>query len=151
MKISTAKKTIEIVSIAVLRGGTPVVIAIEFIKGAFFSSQRKVPTWSVTQSNVLEWVPRICAQFWVLQKTPILLASIKRYIHRTLEFTRRRLIRVICLPESSREQESYNQEQAEYTRLRFGSRSRSSDFFASHFTILIVSIQSTRICFGIRC
>ena len=151
MKISTAKKTIEIVSIAVLRADTPVVIAIVLIKGAFFSSQRKVPTWSVTQSNVLEWVPRICAQFWILQKTPILLASIKRSIHRTPEFTRRRLIRVICLRESSREQESYNQEQAEYTSLRFGSRSRPSDFFASHFTILTISIQSTRVGFGIRC
>jgi hypothetical protein len=102
VKISTAKKTIEIVSIAVLRAGTPIVIAIVFIKGAFFSSQRKVPTWSVTQRNVLEWVPRICAQFWVLQKTPILLASIQRYIDRTLEVSHR-LMRVICLPESRRE------------------------------------------------
>jgi hypothetical protein len=150
VKISAAQKTIEIVSIAVLRAGAPVVIAIVFIKGAFFSSQRKVPTWSVTQSNVLERVPRICAQFWVLQKTPILFASIQRYMDRTPEFTRRPLMRVTCLPESSREQ-SYNQEQAEYTCLRFGSRSRSSDFFASDFTVLIISIQSTRICFGIRC
>jgi hypothetical protein len=102
VKISAAKETIEIVSIAVLRAGTPVVIAIVFIKGALFSSQRKVPTWSVTQSNVLKWDQRICAQFWVLQKTPILLASIKRYIHRTLEFSPR-LMRVICLPESRRE------------------------------------------------
>jgi len=150
VKISTAKKTIEIVSVVVLRPGTPVVIAIVLIKGAFFSSQRKVPTWSVTQRNVLEWVPRICAQFWVLQETPILLASIKRY-HRTPEFTRCRLMRITCLPESSRKQQSCNQEQAEYTCLRFGSRSRSSDFFASHFSKFAISIQSTRICFGIRC
>src|SRR5258708_20856049 len=98
MKISADRKWIEIVSIAVLRAGPTVVIAIVFIKGAFFSSQRKVPTWSVTQSKVLEWVPRICAQFWVLQKTPILFASIKRYIDRPLEVSHLCLTRVICLP-----------------------------------------------------
>ncbi len=103
MKVGATKKTIEIVSIAVLRAGTPVVIAVEFVTlqvGTLRWLEKNAPS---TQGNVLEWVPRICAQFWVLQKTPILLASIKRYIHRTLEFTRRRLIRVICLPESSRE------------------------------------------------